>query len=134
MEYKIVHWVGRTGIEYQYEVLEFDYEFDSKIKGNYILATKNFSGKWIPLFIGEGLFQKKIHSEPNKTKALLKGVSHIHVCVNRNETNRLMEKKDLLNQHPFAKDHQLKSFKTRKTHYLFRREVQSLIKRLQLLF
>ena len=52
MKELLVIWSGNSGKEYEYTNLEFDYEFEEDLVGNYIFCKKQ-NEKWIPVYINK---------------------------------------------------------------------------------
>ena len=83
--------------------MDIDHEFEEKEEGNYIFCKKE-RGKWIPLYIGEGILKDRVANKKHKDCAVNKGATHIHAHPNRLQDVRLSEEQDLLRFYKRAHD------------------------------
>jgi len=96
-ENSTVSWSGRSGKLYKFWVYELPVSFNGGQPGNYIYS-KISSGKWTPLYIGQGELSDRADIEKHHQSSCLKykGVTHIHVHKNGLEADRVAEESDLL--------------------------------------
>jgi hypothetical protein len=95
-------WTGASKKDYIYLVFQLPADFREKQEGNYIFA-KLTDEQWQPIYIGQGDLGKRITKNHHKAACIgQKGATHIHVHLNSDETERLIEEADLLNNHPEA--------------------------------
>lgn len=96
MEDQTCNWIGANGTSYKYHIHELPITFTKKQDGNYIY-TKLVSGKWSPIYIGEGDLRDRVSPNHHKAKCIKKkGATHVHAHLNTLEENRKAEESDLL--------------------------------------
>ena len=96
-------WVGDSGRSYLYKVFELPVSFDSRDYGNFVMARRGSSNRWIPVYVGEGDFSKRISPDHYKAHCIeQKGATYAHVHLNLDEHDRRAEVRDLLARFPEA--------------------------------
>ena len=94
-------WTGGSGVGYDYYIHPINGTFPND-SGNYILAKETAVG-WIALYIGQTndlrrrMFELARHER--STCAIRRGMTHIHVHVNPDETTRRREERDLIERY-----------------------------------
>lgn len=95
-EVKTIKWKGASGTFYTYFIYELPITFTDNQDGNYIYA-KLVDNNWRPIYIGEGDLGRRIRPTHHKAACISsKGATHVHVHLNANETERISEENDLL--------------------------------------
>ena len=92
-------WVGASGQTYTYYVHSWPTEFTDKRGGNYIFC-KIVNQKWKAIYIGEtGNFSERFDNHHAMPCIERQGATHIHAHLNTNESARLAEEDDLIQNH-----------------------------------
>ena len=96
-------WTGASGQKYTFYVYALPANLSSGQDGNYIY-TKIESGKWKPIYIGQGDLGDRSDIDSHHQSACLKskGASHFHCHKNASEAARKAEEKDLLTKYTQA--------------------------------
>jgi len=90
-------WLGKSGTQYSYYVLQLPVFFHPNQPGNYIYTRLNDQNKWTPIFIGQGQLSEWVGpNHPQATCITIKGATHVHVHSTALEEDRAAEVKDLL--------------------------------------
>lgn len=97
-----VDWPGKSGKTYTHYIYELPYSFKDDQPGNYIF-TRVESGSWIPVYIGQGDLGDRVGEGHHKWQCIKsKRATHVHAHLNKDETARLAEERDLLARHQEA--------------------------------
>lgn len=91
-------WTGESGAKYKYYIWELPTSIDDNQVGNYIYSKKNSSGKWVPIYIGQGDLSDRVNPDNHHQELCIKkeGATHIHMHLNENKSDREAEEEDLL--------------------------------------
>jgi hypothetical protein len=96
-------WTGASGVAYSYFIWELPADFGANQRGNYIFSKRNSTGKWVPIYIGEGDLATRISHSHHQARCLTEsGATHVHVHLNPHEDSRKIEEDDLLNNYSNA--------------------------------
>ena len=99
----IVNWTGASGRKYEYHAWYVrSRPGDPEEEGNYIFA-KIENGYWIPLYIGQGLLQRRYDAALQEGCVVSKGASHYHVHLENNRERRIQEEIDIIDAFPQCK-------------------------------
>ena len=90
------NWEGLSGKSYKYYIHPIC-SFKAA-PGNYIFASKSFSGEWIPIYIGQTSDLSERFDNHHKATCIIDhGATHIHVHVSSDDENvRREEEQDLI--------------------------------------
>ena len=90
-------WAGASGKTYTYYINQLPVSFNSDQDGNYIYSKLTATGKWAPIYIGEGDLASRISDSHHQAACIKsKGATHVHVHLNSLHTARKSEEEDLL--------------------------------------
>lgn len=101
MDNPIVHWKGKSGTSYGYQVIDIKSGFKDE-PGNYIYAKKEGTKEnWVAVYIGQtSSLDERLSSHNEETCVKNKGATHIHAHINKDgESARKEEEKDLIKAH-----------------------------------
>jgi len=91
-----INWTGNSGQKYLYYIYPIDASF-KKEAGNYIFAKESKPNYWISVYIGQTKnLDQRIENHEKEECAKRNGATHIHAHLNKNESSRLSEEKDLI--------------------------------------
>lgn len=96
-----LYWSGASDAKYGYWSCKLPYSCDPGQNGNYIF-TKLVNNIWVPIYIGQGDLNSRIHDETHYACAIRKGATHVHVHTTATESASRAEEQDLLEGHPSA--------------------------------
>lgn len=88
-------WTGKSGADYLYHAYPIPCAVPRRF-GGFIYAKRNDEGLWVPLYVGQG--DLSVCCKDPEVLACLqaKGATHIHMRINRVESDRVEEVEDLL--------------------------------------
>jgi hypothetical protein len=89
-------WRGQSGRAYQYWIYPLPATFDASQDGNYIFARPDASGRWAPIYIGQGNLNDRANTHHQASCIRARGATHFHCHLNDAERDRLAEERDLL--------------------------------------
>ena len=96
-------WIGATGTRYVYLIYPRHPSFTAGQDGNYIYARHEANNTCEPVYIGQGDLSARATKDHHQIECIdSKSATHVHVHLNKNETDRLAEEKDLLANYPQA--------------------------------
>lgn len=100
---EIACWRGSSGNEYPYWLKPLGQKFNP-VDGNYIFAKLNPTGAWDAVYVGQGDLATRADVDRHYKGGLIraKGATHVHVRVNENLLERIVEWADILDCHPEA--------------------------------
>ena len=92
-------WTGASGQEYTYYVYSWPVNFKDKRGANYLFC-KIVDNEWGAIYIGEtGDLSDRFDSHHAMSCIRREGATHIHAHLNSNESNRLDEEANLIENH-----------------------------------
>ncbi len=90
-------WQGASGKMYTYYIWPRHPNINANQMGNYIYATTNAQGQWVPVYVGEGDLSVRCTKSHHQQQCInSKGATHVHLHLNATEAGRRAEEQDLL--------------------------------------
>ena len=96
-------WRGASGAAYCYQILELG-TIPNTAYGNYIFARKDADGRWEAIYVGQGDLSVRTDLGQHHMRDLIqrRGATHVHFRENPSLPDRMIERADLLDNHPEA--------------------------------